>query len=138
MDFDSHLLKVRRNWDFLSLHDCSEDAHSDWNVTVLFYTALHLADAFLHLNGEDHRSSHGVRNQALRLIASQGFLTDQALADYLQLYSRSRALRYEEIHTDAAELISLLLQNFRNFEREAIQAMPGISPLPLLPVEVPP
>jgi hypothetical protein len=114
---DDHLEKSRKNWSFLDTLDCSGDAHADWHVIVLFYTALQLVDRFLHDGGEDHGTSHGRRNQVLRRLVDDGRLSGDRLTDYLQLYSRARALRYEELQTGAAEFTQLL-RHFRDLESE--------------------
>jgi hypothetical protein len=116
---DEHLVKARHNLAFLSAIDASRGAFSDWAVVVLFYRALHLVSAVIHRMGGDHGNTHRDRNRAVRAVLSPG-----AAMSYIRLYSRSRALRYEEVRTTTAEFDRLLRSDFEPLLQEVRQYLP--------------
>lgn len=87
---DAHMSKARSN-DSLSAMLGSKFSSSDWGVTTLFYSALHLVDAYL-AQGRfgQHPKDHGERHVA---IAASDFLS-QIHSQYRELESRSREARY--------------------------------------------
>lgn len=102
-----HLIKARRNADFLALIPLSDDSYADWAIVVLFYRALHLVSALLHVRGAEHGANHAQRNAAVQEAFSRSIGTS-----YLRLYSRSRLVRYEQTASLLADYQRLLHEDF--------------------------
>lgn len=115
-----HLQKARHNLAFLNTVDISRDDLADWAIVVLFYRALHLVSAVIHSQGQDHGRTHKVRQEAVERI----FATP-ASESYERLYSRSMALRYEEVRSTAAEFRRLLTSDFEPLLREVQSHLPS-------------
>ncbi len=85
-----HLVQARQNYHlYQALKQGSQ--HLDWAVTVLFYTALHLAEAYLAENTSDAFSrprGHEERSAAIRRHLPQIY------SDYQFLRTRSTWARY--------------------------------------------
>jgi hypothetical protein len=111
-----HLAKARRNYKvYLDLKQKGE--HLDWAVVVLFYTALHLVQAYLVENAktkfdipEDHRARDPCIWRKLRPIYNQ----------YNTLLSRSKTARYDPSSavTTPQELQECELQQFARIAAE--------------------
>jgi hypothetical protein len=71
----------------------------DWAVTMLFYSAVHLVDAYF-AGKNSHPPNHQSRETD---IQRNGSLSDVYRA-YLQLKDWSRAARYEAVGFDAAKI----------------------------------
>ena len=61
---DVHSRQAKHNKAFLTEFNLVQTAYSDWAVTVMFYTALHLIEAYLATKGL-HPADHGVRDNYL-------------------------------------------------------------------------
>ena len=83
----------------------SQSRFTDWEVTALFYSALHYVDAFLDFTGGIHPTSHPARNV---LVASR---TTVALS-YLRLYNRSLDARYNVVSIPPAEVDKLISDDY--------------------------
>ena len=71
-----------------------EPPHDDWVITMSFYSALHLVDAFLL----EHRGASPANHRSrTRLIESDDEL-DAAVEAYAMLKSLSELARYQPLH----------------------------------------
>jgi len=114
-----HIDKALHNLRFLE--SVSAGDFADWVIVALFYRALHVTSAVIHMTGDDHRTSHPARQKAVE----RHFSHDSALA-YEQLYSRSRLVRYDQLYAEEAEYDRLLSDSFAPILREAQRVLPGI------------
>jgi hypothetical protein len=93
--YEEHLLQAKRNLRFLAtINNSIEDCH-DWQVTVCFYTALHLVNAHLTKYGLQYRKHRDV-NFALNFTnpGSPARLPEDQYISYTALQSLSRRSRY--------------------------------------------
>lgn len=85
-----HVYQAERNEYFLASFDPATTQHGDWAITIAFYTALHMLDAYLATR-QVHPDSHFERIGKL--------LADPKLQSlrvgYLRLYKESRSARYD-------------------------------------------
>lgn len=68
----------------------------DWEITALFYSAVHAVDEYLRSIGKDPRS-HQARNEMVRKNIPH------ARQDYYELFTLCRKVRYEIPYTDVSE-----------------------------------
>lgn len=93
--FDDHISQAKRNFTFLenannTLIDCF-----DWQVTVCFYTALHLVNGHLATFGNQFRKHSAVKNAINPENHSlQSKLPEDEYVSYITLMSLSRRSRY--------------------------------------------
>lgn len=96
--FEDHITQAKRNLSFLERANASTPEFLDWQVTVCFYTAVHLVNAHLSLYGMQYRRHKDV-NAALNpkdmdsINAGSSFKESEYLA-YKKLQSLSRRSRY--------------------------------------------
>lgn len=93
--FAEHIEQVRRNLRFLSSINNAVSDCFDWQVTVCFYTALHLVNAHLSQYNLQYRKHHDV-NYALNphVQLSPGKLPEEQYEAYISLQRLSRRSRY--------------------------------------------
>jgi hypothetical protein len=115
-----HLEKARHNLAFLNTIDVADDAFADWAIVVLFYRALHLVSAVIHSEGKDHGSSHKQRQDVVQAV-----FAPPTAQSYEWLYTRSRAVRYEEVTSTASEFQRLLNSQFGPLLREVQSHLPN-------------
>jgi len=114
-----HLEKARHNLAFLNTMDVADDTFGDWAIVVLFYRALHLVSAVIHSHGRDHGATHGQRQPRVEAV-----LSPATAQSYERLYTRSRAVRYEEVTSTAREFERLLKSDFGPLLREVQSHLP--------------
>lgn len=93
--FDEHIEQAARNFLFLEQINNSIDDCVDWQVTVCFYTSLHIVNAHLttgELNYRSHKDVDNVINFAA--VASPFKLPQAEYLSYKKLQSLSRRSRY--------------------------------------------
>jgi hypothetical protein len=136
LDLEDHLDKARQNWSFLQHLEAHTEPGSfvEWKVVVVFYSGLHLIDAYMHVRGEDHGRSHGERNRVLRDMADGDRLSHVVLSDYFHLATRSRAFRYTDAAATVDEYRRRVAGDFRRLEAEVIDRL-RFSPLERLAFE---
>ena len=88
-DSAAHLEKAAANERFLT-RVVEDRLSAEWAVTVLFYQAVHLVEAWFGARGVHHRS-HVRRNQA---VAKD---LPEIVASYRKLHDLSRAARYGHV-----------------------------------------
>lgn len=94
--FSEYIAQARKNLEFLSKINHSCNSHWDWQVTVVFYVAVHLANAHLRdKNGETFNTHVGTLN-ALNCYKpnSSTKLSEANYLAYRKLYNLSRMARY--------------------------------------------
>jgi hypothetical protein len=85
-----HKEQIESNKQFFSFINKDESKFFDWNITVLFYTILHYADAFCAGKGYSKIENHKERNKLL-----YDFLEEKDYRLYLRLLNASKDSRYE-------------------------------------------
>ena len=70
--------------------------YADWEITALFYSAVHAVDEYLLLIGKEPHN-HQARNEMVREEIPH------ARRDYYELYTLCRRVRYEIPYTDVSE-----------------------------------
>lgn len=107
-----HLPQAERNERAADDMASLPERHPDWEVTMLFYSALHYADAFLATIGM-HPQNHGERHELLSI------LTDAA-EYYLVLYKRSMNARYHIYQFTPPEVDRIRNGAFRRVKGEML------------------
>ncbi len=94
-NFEEHITQCKSNLAFLSCVNQQIKNYLDWQVTVCFYTALHLANAHLSKHGLQYRKHHDV-NYALNpdVAISVSKLPHDEYDSYIALQRLSRRSRY--------------------------------------------
>lgn len=94
-DFDDHILQAKRNLIFLEEVNSKISDSTDWQVTICFYTALHLVNAHLSKFGLQYRRHTDVKN-ALNPLSqtSPSKLPEDEYVAYAALQMLSRRSRY--------------------------------------------
>jgi len=86
---NEHISKAIHNSLFSNHLKSSTNEYSDWVVTVYFYTALHLIDAYLATLGK-HPPSHHSRDTHIQRVSG----LREIYPDYRDLEDLSRDARY--------------------------------------------
>jgi len=102
---------------------------------VLFYTALHLVDAYMHACGEDHGKSHKERERIMIRLVDKRLLAEAMRVEYGRLEVLARAVRYEQPSIERDAFVSLLRDHFRPLEAALLPRLTGFETLPPLSVE---
>jgi hypothetical protein len=91
-----HLAQCEHNQASLD-HLLHADQFPDWVVTVCFYKAVHLIDAFLAANPGplSHPNKHEARGQALSKAQKAGTLPRSVWIHYQSLWDLSLKARYQ-------------------------------------------
>jgi hypothetical protein len=118
-DIDSHRRQVDHNRETLAYLQVAGEAHADWAVTVLFYTALHLIDQVLYHNGRINPRNHFQRHAA---IAREPALIP-IYPDYRELEHQSRRARYECARFTAEE-VRRLTERLEQIQRQVAVIVP--------------
>ena len=93
--FDEHIQQARKNLDFLCAVNQKINNYYDWQVTVCFYSALHLVNAHLShfsLQYRKHKDVKDVLNPFNQMSLAR--LPELEYAAYVSLQSLSRRARY--------------------------------------------
>jgi len=85
-----HRRQAEHNKQFLDWLNLDVTPYLDWAVTIMFYTALHLAEWLLATKGY-HSDSHENRHQAMGRVSE----LRPIYPDYRELETQSRRSRYE-------------------------------------------
>jgi hypothetical protein len=117
---EDHIVKARHNANFLALIPLTDDQFADWATVVLFYRALHLLSAALHVLRRDHGNSHARRNAAV-----QSAFPRTVSLSYDRLYSRSRLVRYNQMSSTLAEYQRLFDNDFSPILSEVQKHLPA-------------
>jgi hypothetical protein len=93
--FEEHIKQAKQNLEFLNKVNQQIDNHYDWQVTICFYVAVHLANARISKFGVQYRKHIDV-NYALNPenITSICKLPEDEYVSYIILHNLSRRARY--------------------------------------------
>jgi len=105
-DLSEHKYQVKHNERFLESFYKPNTIFLDWAVTVLFYQAVHLVEAFLATKNL-HSGNHAERN---RNVAS--YLSPVA-KNYRIMYWESRRVRYNIEHPSQKRFDQLTRDHFQ-------------------------
>lgn len=89
----------------------------DWEITVLFYSALHYVDAFLSTQGI-HPRNHDSRIRSIRSYIN-------AWEDYRDLYHLSLDARYNTVSFTPAYADAIKAGPFRRTKEEILTLLPS-------------
>jgi len=64
-DFQSHITQAKRNLKFLEQTNTSSNGAWDWQVTIAYYTAVHIVNAHLAKGANLHYTTHEKVKNAL-------------------------------------------------------------------------
>jgi hypothetical protein len=109
-DRAAHIRQAEHNEALCTYLDAAAPPYVDWQVTSLFYAALHYVDAYLAMkpNGGVHPRDHLVRDN---LVATERSLRPIYL-HYQELKNRSIDTRYEVVSPSPAQLRRLRVRSF--------------------------
>jgi hypothetical protein len=108
-----HVEQARRNYR-LYQQLCSQDEYPDWAMTLLFYTALHLVQAYIRQYGEWFPQTHDARREFI----NEDRRLEALWYDYRELYDQSRNVRYN--------LRSITQAEVKNFEGHQFGRIIGV------------
>ena len=120
--YTQHIGQAERNeraTRLLAESDVFEERITDWEVTVLFYSALHYVDAFLDFTAGLHPMSHRARNELVTSRTTIGLY-------YLRLYHRSIDSRYNIVSIPPGEADRMYIETFTPI-KDLIRASLGLS-----------
>lgn len=113
---DEHIKKAKHNESFYLSLEIDKTPYKDWVVTGIFYTALHLIDAYLAAKNI-HSFSHGMRDDWVKKNRE----LDQIWLDYRDLKEFRMKASYkiyefssEEVKQDVLPLLSSIRNGLRN------------------------
>ena len=95
-DFNAHILQGVSNLEFLGSMNQSFPERYDWQVTVAFYTAVHLVNAHLAKSQNLHYRSHEEVKDAISptTLISLSRIDESPYLAYVKLSNCSRRARY--------------------------------------------
>lgn len=94
--YAEHINQAKKNFSFLSSINSQVDECWDWQVTVCFYTALHLINAHIVTKSNYNYISHNKVNKELNPFnhSSPSKLSKEVYLSYIKLFNLSRRSRY--------------------------------------------
>lgn len=92
--FEEHITQVNRNLKFLTNINNSVPDCCDWQITVCFYSALHIINAHLSKFELQYRKHSDVNHAINFATLSPGRLPEDVYIAYMSLQSLSRRSRY--------------------------------------------
>lgn len=103
-NFDDHIEQAKHNLEVLKVLNKNLESAWDWQVTISFYTAVHLINAHLAVKLNIHYRSHNEVENAINPFntLSPAKLPDDVFLAYQKLHGLSRRSRYL-IHEDPKE-----------------------------------
>lgn len=90
-----HITQAKRNFKFLEMVSNSSSPNSDWQVTIGFYTAVHIINAHLATFNLHYQTHESVKNAISPFGNIEGLrLPESIYKAYVKLQSLSRRARY--------------------------------------------
>jgi hypothetical protein len=90
-----HISQAKRNFKFLEAVNNSISPNSDWQVTICFYTAVHIINAHLAEYNLHYQTHESVKNAISPFGNIEGLrVPDDIYKGYVKLQSLSRRSRY--------------------------------------------
>jgi len=101
-NFLAHIAQAKRNLSFLGSINRNNNDNWDWQVTVSFYTAVHLISALIADTNNLHYDSHTDTLAAINPAANgaQIGITEDIYLAYRKLFNDSIRSRYLTVHRD--------------------------------------
>lgn len=115
-----HAVKAKHNETFFRGFDLDATPYLDWVVVAVFYTALHLVEAFAATRGE-HPDSHVERDRFI-WVSSE---LQPILAHYFHLKNDAEDARYRA-RTFAPDEVKHLIANHFEPLKQHIASLPAI------------
>ena len=117
--YQAHLRQANSNLEFLGKVNRLDPHRYDWQVTIAFYSALHLVNAHLCEYGAHYRSHHDVKDAINPVRRRPSALSRQAYTDYQKLFRLSRRARYlvDETSPDATRVAHTSEKHFAQAAR---------------------
>ena len=112
-----HLAQAARNEEFANAISGLETRFTEWEVTALFYSALHYVSAFLATQGYEAKNHHERRS----LIAHYTNVS----YEYDNLLQHSLDARYELKQFTPEEVELLKADDFYRVKAEMLALLPG-------------
>lgn len=124
-NFNEHLLQSQKNLEFLSKISTQLEDCWDWQVTVSFYSALHLINAHVVEKTGSNYLTHGRIDQIINPFATGSLarLDEEVYTSYnklLHLSRRSRYLLNEKSKTEKSNPIQPVCATFSKHLEKAI------------------
>ena len=114
---NQHLPLAESNERFVESISSLPARFPDWEITALFYSALHYVDAFLSTQGI-HPRSHENRIRSIRQYAD-------SWEDYRDLYNLSLDARYNMVSFTSVNADALKTGSFRRIKEEILTLLPS-------------
>ncbi len=94
--FEQHINQARANFAFLKEVNAKITAQWDWQVTICFYSAVHLINAHIVCKSNQHYRSHEQVNNAISPFTHISLckLSENIFLAYMKLQNLSRRSRY--------------------------------------------
>lgn len=112
-----HLALAEKNERFIEALSALPQRFPDWEVTGLFYSALHYASAFLATQGY-FPENHSDRNNLVRNLTNIG-------TEYRNLYSLSLDARYRGVIFTLHRVDEIKTGAFRRVKEEILALLPS-------------
>ena len=116
-DLNQHLSLAESNERFAESIAALPTRFPDWEITALFYSALHYVDAFLSTQNI-HPRNHDSRIRSIRSFI-------RAWDDYRDLYNLSLDTRYNMASFTPAYADSVKTRAFRRVKEEILALLPS-------------
>jgi hypothetical protein len=94
--FDEHIKQAKSNLNFLNSVNNKIQSQWDWQVTISFYTAVHLINAHISKKSNQHYRSHELVNNSINPFNPTSItkLSEELYTSYMKLQNLSRRARY--------------------------------------------
>ena len=112
-----HLSLAEKNEQFAETIASLPQRFTEWEITVLFYSALHYASAFLASKGHNPQN-HSRRNDLIGNLTNAG-------ADYQNLYRLSQNTRYRGMQYTLQQADAIKTGPFRRVKEEILALLPS-------------
>lgn len=112
-----HLNLAERNEQFVEAIASLPQRFPEWEITALFYSALHYASAFLATQGHNPESHHR-RNQLIGELTGIG-------TDYQNLFRLSLNARYQRSRYTLERVDAIKTGPFRRVKEEVLALLPS-------------
>lgn len=117
LNTQDHLALAEKNERFAEALSALPQRFPEWEITALFYSALHYASAFLSTQGYNPES-HGHRNNLVINLTNIG-------EDYRNLYSLSRDARYRGVTFTPQRVGEIKAGAFHRVKEEMLALLPS-------------
>ena len=112
-----HLVLAQRNEQFVDEIASLPQRFPEWEITALFYSALHYASAFLATQGHNPENHH-LRNQLVGDLTSAG-------TDYQNLFRLSLNARYQRSTYTSTRAEAIKTGPFLRIKEEMLALLPN-------------